>query len=95
MEMPNERRELVRAVREHGEKVASAAARLRIPKATAYRWIRDAANAVPSPVFVEVVAERELRSTVHVRVGVAEIEVRAGFDAHLLREVVMALGDAS
>lgn len=95
MEMPYERRELIRAVRERGEKVTSAAARLRVPKATAYRWMRDATNPVPSPIFVEVVPEREVRSTIHVRVGVAEIEVRAGFDAHLLREVVVALGDAS
>ena len=46
------------------------------------------------PTFVEVVherAERE-RTTILVRVGVAEIEVRAGFDVRLLRELADALG---
>jgi len=33
-----------------------------------------------------------VRSTIVVRIGVAEIEVRAGFDARLLREVADALG---
>jgi transposase-like protein len=44
MVVPDERRELIRAVRERGEKVVSAAARLRVPKATAYRWMRDVAK---------------------------------------------------
>lgn len=43
---------------------------------------------------MEVVAERT-RSTIQVRIGAAEIEVRAGFDARLLREVVNALGGES
>jgi transposase-like protein len=94
MEMPNERRELIRAVRERGETVVSAAARLRVPAPTAYRWVRLAAKAA-APTFVEVVAERDTHSTIRVRVGVAEIEVRAGFDARLLRAVVEALGDVS
>jgi hypothetical protein len=45
-------------------------------------------------MFAEVVAEREVGPTIQVRAGVAEIEVRAGFDAQPLREVVVALGDA-
>lgn len=94
MEMPYERRELVRAVRERGETVVSAAARLRVPMPTAYRWVR-LAKSLPAPAFVEVVPERDARSALVVRVGAAEIEVRAGFDARLLREVVEAPGDAS
>ena len=47
---------------------------------------------VMRPTFVEVVPERAERSTILVRVGVAEIEVHAGFDARLLRELADALG---
>ncbi|HEX4450804.1 MAG TPA: hypothetical protein VH143_08050 [Kofleriaceae bacterium] len=66
-----------------------------MPVSTAYRWMRVAAAralSAPRPTFVEVVAEREMRSMILVRVGAAEIEVRAGFDARLLREVVEAIG---
>lgn len=72
-----------------------AAARLGVPVSTAYRWMRAAAaesSVKPGPTFVEVVAERAEKSKLLVRVGVAEIEVRAGFDAALLREVAEALG---
>ena len=74
------------------------AARLGVPASTAYRWMRvaDAAEPAPAmrPTFVEVVPERAEResSAILVRVGVAEIEVRAGFDAWLLREIAEALG---
>jgi hypothetical protein len=44
------------------------------------------------PTFVEVVPERTEGRGLRVCVGRAEIEVRAGFDAQLLREVVAALG---
>ena len=58
--------------------------------------VGDAAEAAPvmRPTFVEVVPERAERSTIRVRVGLAEIEVHAGFDARLLREVAEALGGA-
>lgn len=72
------------------------AARLGVPASTAYRWMRGAGASVESaamkrPTFVEVVAERAQRSIL-VRVGVVEIEVQAGFDARLLRELADALG---
>ena len=92
---PSERSELIRAVKMRGEVVSTVAARLGVPASTAYRWIRSAAvEAAPmkSLTFVEVVAERAERSTILVRVGVAEIEVHAGFDARLLREIAEALG---
>jgi hypothetical protein len=56
--------------------------------------VADVAKAGPEmrPTFVEVVSERAELSTILVRVGVAEIEVRAGFDARLLRELAEALG---
>jgi transposase-like protein len=95
MRKPDERGELIREV-QRGEAATTAAARLGVPVSTAYRWLRAAAvNAplAPTPTFVEVVAERAVRSAILVRVGAAEIEVRAGFDARLLREVARALGD--
>jgi len=42
--------------------------------------------------FVQVRPERATRSSVVVCLGPAHIEVRAGFDPHLLRDVVVALG---
>lgn len=95
MHGPNERSELIRAVTKSGEAVPVAAARLGVPLSTAYRWLRIAAAATTrplTPAFIEVVPERAARSTIVVRVGVAEIEVRTGFDARLLREVAEALG---
>jgi transposase-like protein len=90
--MPDVRGELIQAVR-RGAAVATAAGRVGVPLSTAYQWVRAAkAEAAPAPTFVEVVAERSTRSTIRVRIGAAEIEVRAGFDARLLREVVDALG---
>ena len=98
MRESSERSELIRAVKKRGEAVSTVAARLGVPASTAYRWMRVAGVAEAAPVmrptFVEVVperAERE-RTTILVRVGVAEIEVHAGFDARLLRELAEALG---
>lgn len=100
-----ERDELIRAVTRRREPVAAAAARLGTSVSTAFRWLRaaaaadDAPRAAKAPTFVELVPAsvnvraREARLTV--RVGCAEIEVAAGFDAALLRAVVAALaGDA-
>jgi len=98
MREASERSELIRAVKKRGEAVSTVAARLGVPASTAYRWMRVADAAEPAPVmrptFVEVVPERaeRARTTILVRVGVAEIEVRAGFDARLLRELADALG---
>jgi transposase-like protein len=97
MRASSERSELIRAVKKHGEAVSRVAARLGVPTSTAYRWMRFAGVesgpvTKPKPTFVELVAEPSERSTILVRVGVAEIEVRAGFDTRLLREVAEALG---
>jgi transposase-like protein len=89
----NERSELIRAVRSGGETVRAAATRLGVPISTAQRWLGIAAvESSPKPRFVEAVVERAEAATIRVRVGVAELEVRAGFDAKLLREVAAALG---
>jgi transposase-like protein len=91
----SERAALIRAV-QHGEAVATAASRLGVGMSTAYRWVRAAPTprSAPGPVFIEVVPERERAGppNLRVRVGVAEVEVTAGFDARLLRAVVEALG---
>lgn len=95
VQMPDARSELIRAVKKRGDTVRAAAARLGVPVSTAYQWMRVAAaesSPTPGPKFVEVVAERAGLSTILVRIGVAEIEVHAGFDARLLREVAEALG---
>ena len=93
MREPNERSKLIRAVKTRGEAVPIVAARLGVPVLTAYQWLRDSEPAAMTrPTFVELVAERAVRSTIVVRAGVAEIEVHAGFDARMLREVVEALG---
>ena len=79
-----------------GETVRVAAMRRGIPLSTAQRWVRLAAAAsspTPKPRFVEAIVDRFEPATIRVRVGVAELEVRAGFDARLLREVAAALGD--
>jgi transposase-like protein len=91
-----ERAELIRAVSQGGETVRAAATRLGVPMSTAQRWVRLAATAsspTPKPRFVEAVVDRVEPPTIRVRVGVAQLEVRAGFDARLLREVAAALGD--
>jgi transposase-like protein len=44
-----------------------------------------------SPTFARLVRAGDLASTIAVRVGGAEVEVRRGFDADLLRAVVQAL----
>lgn len=95
MREPSERSELIQAVKKRGEAVSTVAARLGVPASTAYRWmrVREAEPAaVMRPTFVEVVSDRAERSMILVRVGVAEIEVHAGFDALLLRELAEALG---
>jgi transposase-like protein len=101
-----ERDELIRAVTNRREPVATAAARLRVPISTAFRWLRGRAGepkgvggdttalTTQQPTFVELVPTRVREARVVVRAGGAEIEVRTGFDAELLRAVVAALRGA-
>lgn len=100
MRKRSERADLVAAVK-RGEPVATAARRLWVPMSTAYRWMRQATSEgmpptlAPPPTFVELVAEAMPRAAMVVRVGAAEIDVSAGFDAALLRAVVSALADGA
>jgi hypothetical protein len=82
--------------------VAVAAARLGVVVATAYNWVRDAGKATTvdtaraqaaqaAPAFVELVPRPPADGPLIVRVGAAEVAVRMGFDAALLRAVVDAL----
>lgn len=97
-----QRAELIRAVRERGEATRDAARRLGVPLSTAFRWLRIEAEAVGRPgrdevaaTFVELVPVRPAPTALVVRVGRAEIEVGARFDAALLRAVVAALAEAA
>ncbi len=93
--------ELILAVAKRGESVRSAAVRLRVPMSTAYRWVR-AAGAVgvdraptAADAFVELVPASARTAVLVVRIGMVEIEVRAGFDAPLLQALVTALREAA
>jgi transposase-like protein len=98
------RAELIRAVRERGEATRDAARRLGVTASTAFRWLRVEAEAAGRgpvrhdevrPTFVELVPVRPATASLVVRVGAAEIEVGATFDAALLRAVVAALSEAA
>ena len=79
-----------------------AAARLGVVLATAYNRVRDARKTTrvdkagaaamrAGPSFVELVPRPPADGPLIVRVGAAEVVVRMGFDAALLRAVVDAL----
>jgi transposase-like protein len=89
----SERAALVAAVK-RGEAVPSVARRLGVTTSTAYTWIHRAKRPAPAasaaPTFLELVTAGT-NSALVVRIGAVEIEVRAGFDAGLLRAVVAAL----
>jgi transposase-like protein len=92
----SERAELIAAVKS-GEPVMEAAQRLKVTPTTAYTWVRkskagDSTLPPSPPTFMELMTVGTRRSALMVvRVGAVEIEVRAGFDAGLLRAVVAAL----
>lgn len=104
-----QRAALVELVTEGEATPRSAAARLGIPEATAYYWVqrarlqtspRQAAQRAlvrrpraPAPMFARLVRATDGAGSVTLRLGQVVIEVRAGFDAALLREVVAALAE--
>lgn len=99
MRKRSERDELIRRVRQRRAPVAAVAAELGLPASTAYRWIRELPDAGAGtgalvrsePRFVELLPESAFDARLVVEVRAAKIEVRAGFDAVLLRSVVDAL----
>jgi len=96
----SDRADLVAAVK-RGAPVAEAARHHGVTVTTAYRWMRlacassDHNSAVKTPTFLELVTSADIGAGLVVRVGAAEIEVRAGFDRELLRAVVATLGGAA
>lgn len=96
-----QRAELIRAVR-GGEATRDAARRLGVSASTAFRWLRGEGDTAGrprhdevTPTFVELMPVRPAPTALVVRVGAAEIEVGATFDAALLRAVVAALSGAA
>jgi transposase-like protein len=86
-----ERERLIEAVHASAEPVKVIAKRLGVKESTAYYWMKRARRAEP-PKFVRVVPTTQTsRASLSVDVGGVLIRVDAGFDAELLREVVVAL----
>ena len=99
-----QRSSLVDLVTEGRATVAEAGRQVGVTASTAYQWLkrtgeaprRQRKRAAGLPTFVQVVRAAELEATIAVRVGSAEVQVRRGFDAVLLRAVVEALrGDGA
>ncbi|MGG1597931.1 IS66 family insertion sequence element accessory protein TnpB [Paenibacillus naphthalenovorans] len=55
--------------------------------------LRQRSRRAAAPNWIEVTPTATSASSIVVRVGAAEIEVAAGFDAALLKQVVQTLGD--
>jgi transposase-like protein len=95
-----ERDELIRGVTRRREKVPEAAAKVGVSVSTAYGWVRAARTRrsetsterpPEAPTFVQLVPAMAREASLVLRVGEVEIEVRAGFDAALLRSVIDVL----
>jgi len=96
----DERAELLTEVSNGRATVAEAADRFGVTRSTAYLWARQARATTgtagrkrgrPTAAFVELVARAPAATGLAISVGGATVEVRAGFDAELLRAVVAAL----
>lgn len=91
-----QRERLVSEVRKTGESVRVVAERLGVTPSSGYLWMKEAAAAGRSePAFAKVVRSAAKGQSLTLEVGRARVRVEAGFDAALLREVVLALSDAS
>jgi transposase-like protein len=99
-----QRSDLVDLVVDGHATVPKAAARFGVAVSTAYQWLKqrrakrgDVAVAgamtdvVVAPAFARLVPSGAARGNLVVKVGGAEIQVRHGFDADLLRAVVATL----
>jgi transposase-like protein len=87
------RQRLISEVRSTGEGVAAVAKRLGVTPSSAYLWLKGS-ETPSSPVFARVVPSTSpVRYSLTIEVGAATIRVQAGFDAELLRSVVVALSD--
>jgi transposase-like protein len=79
-------------LRRSGDPVHVVAERLGLSVSTAFRWKKDADASADAPVFARLVREPRLEASLTLDVGGVRVQVRPGFDADLLREVVQALG---
>ena len=84
-----QRQQLIEEVQTTGARVGDVAKRMGITPSSAYLWLKAAAPAPIAPVFARVVPAPS--SSLRVEVGGAALAVERGFDAELLREVVVAL----
>jgi transposase-like protein len=86
-----ERDRLIETVRASGEPVKVVAQRLGVRESTAYYWMKRSRRA-ESPKFARVIpTPGTSEASLSIEVGGAVIRLDAGFDAALLREVVVAL----
>jgi transposase-like protein len=86
-----EREQLIETVRTSGEPVKVVAQRMGVKESTAYFWMKRARAARP-PEFARVIPTAErAKASMSVEVGGVVIRLANGFDAILLREVVLAL----
>ena len=105
-----QRSQLIELVTAGDATVHEAAARLGVAPTTAYYWLKrgkaeKGAAQAPSrgrrvadqstPTFVRLVPAAGAHATLAVRIGGAEVEVRQGFDAGLLRAVVAVLQEGA
>ena len=86
-----DRERLIGTVRASGEPVKVVAKRLGVKESTAYYWMRQARR-TELPTFAQVIpASRATQASLSIDVGGVTIYLEAGFDAALLRDVVVAL----
>lgn len=86
-----------------GTMVAEAATRLGVGESSAYNWVaesREEAKSRPArrgttPTFVRLVPSAAAASSIVVRIGSAEIEIRRGYDGELLQAVVATLTEGA
>lgn len=91
-----QRERLLAEVRKTGETVRVVAERLGVTASAAYMWIKEAKSEPSAPMFARVVRSPAPGGrSLTLEVGRARVRVEPGFDAALLREVVLALSDAS
>jgi transposase-like protein len=88
-----EREQFFEAIRA-GASVREAATRVGVTPSTAYLWSKSRPSQ-DGPRFALLVPAAKSTPSVTVRVGAASLQVEAGFDAALLRDVVAALREVT
>lgn len=92
-----DRERLLGEVKATGETARAVAERLGVTPSTAYLWLKAEkapAEKARTPKFARVVRQAEKpRGVVVVQVASVTIRVETGFDAELLRSVVVALSE--